>query len=219
MAPGKRKATGGPGPRPLAPAAPGSPRFLPCPTCGKSFVTRILQQHAWNCVEAPQQQQMQQQSFPSSNSVVDDEKNEVEGKFVYCPMCSRPFPHHAIEAHAWGCSPPTEQHEDGGHVPAVSSSSAAAGKAAAPSAVVNTAPMGAGGNGTPTEKKKPPGYISGKEAGVSAEVHGGAGASEVATSTTASSATAAIPVQVTVPPTSEWGSGGGNAVQASPSQY
>lgn len=213
MPPGKRKATGGPGPRPLAPAAPGSPRFLPCPTCGKSFVTRILQQHAWGCAEEQQQKgQQQQQSLPSNNSAVRNGKNDAEGKFVHCPMCSRAFPHHAIEAHAWGCLPPTQQRENAA-LPVLSSSGE--GAAPAPPAVANTAPVGAGEKETSAEKEQAQGCISGKDGCVSAQLHGGAGASEVTVSTTTSSGrTAAVSVRVTVPPTTD-GYQGGNAVQAS----
>lgn len=100
MAPGKRKATSSPGSHPRE--APRSPRFMPCPTCGKSFLARSLQQHAWTCAEAGPE-------APPS----DDNDTDVSGKgsSVNCPVCSRPFPQHAIESHAWGCMPPTDDLE------------------------------------------------------------------------------------------------------------
>lgn len=98
MSPGKRKAPSSPGSRPPTLAAPGSPRFLPCPICGKSFVARIVQEHAWSCTGAP----------PNKKDTGGDGKSD-DGKFVHCPVCSRYFPQHAIESHAWGCVPSTRQ--------------------------------------------------------------------------------------------------------------
>eukprot|EP00752_Nemacystus_decipiens_P002264 g2145.t1 len=98
MAPGKRKAPSSPGSRPAALAAPGSPRFLPCPICGKSFVARIVHEHAWSCPGAP-----------ASNEDTGGDGKSDAGNFVACPVCSRSFPLHAIEGHAWGCVPSTRQ--------------------------------------------------------------------------------------------------------------
>lgn len=101
MAPGKRKSPSSPGSRPPAPAAPESPRFLPCPTCGKSFVARFVQEHAWSCTAGA----------PSNNEDTGGDRKSDDGKFVNCPVCSRSFPQHAIENHAWGCVPPTRQQQ------------------------------------------------------------------------------------------------------------
>lgn len=216
MAPGKRRATGCPGPRRVAPAAPGPPRFLPCPTCGKSFVARILQQHAWNCGETPQQQrqqqqrQGQQQSLQSNNSVVHNKQTDAEGKFVDCPICSRSFPHHAIETHAWGCLPPTQQRENDGHLRSLSAEEE---EAAAPAAAANTAPIGAREIETLTEKEH--GCVSGKETCASTQANDGVGARQTTASTATSSGDRNAAAQVTVPPTTDMGRGG-NVVQASP---
>ncbi|CAM9621199.1 unnamed protein product [Scytosiphon promiscuus] len=34
-------------------------------------------------------------------------RKATSSNFVHCPICSRSFPQHAIEAHAWRCVPPT----------------------------------------------------------------------------------------------------------------
>ncbi|CAN0161609.1 unnamed protein product, partial [Pylaiella littoralis] len=104
-------------------------------------------------------------------------------------ICSRAFPHHAIEAHAWGCLPPTQQRENAA-LPVLSSSGE--GAAPAPPAVANTALVGAGEKETSAEKEQAQGCISGKDGCVSAQLHGGAGASEAASTTTSSGRTAAV---------------------------
>ncbi|CAN0179157.1 unnamed protein product [Ectocarpus sp. 6 AP-2014] len=125
MAPGKRKATSGPGSRPRAPVAPGPSRFLPCPTCGKSFLARALQQHAWDCGTDRTRQQQQQ-------SCAGAKRREAPDTLVLCPMCSRMFPQHAIESHAWECRPPPA--DDG----AMSTVPSSTGRASATEAACNT---------------------------------------------------------------------------------
>ena len=185
MAPGKRKAPSGPGSRPPAPAAPGSPRFLPCPTCGKSFVARIVQEHAWSCKGPP----------PDSTDTGGDGKGG-DGKFVSCPVCSRSFPQHAIESHAWGCVPPTGQGRS------LTGALDGASSAAAAAAADQRSPAGTGKGARPGGKDQPPGGLTGEGRFSSSVISRGSKASLVPTSAE----------KMTVPC---WQQQRGDAVQAS----
>lgn len=138
MAPRKRKATRSPGSRPPALAAPESPRFLPCPICGKSFIARILEQHAWSCTAA---------TAPPNNNGTGGDVKSVEDKFVDYPVCSRSFPQHAIESHARGCVPPTRPQRLADDL----EGAAAAGQ---------RSPGGAGEGATPANREQTPGRMT-----------------------------------------------------------
>lgn len=118
MAPGKRKATRSLGPRPPAPAAPEPPRFVACPTCGKSFVAAFIQDHAWKCGET-MSNPPSDDHVPKTNPLLSrvssracDNVKDNRELFVECPTCQKSFPPHIIESHAWECLQPLpESHQ------------------------------------------------------------------------------------------------------------
>lgn len=110
MAPHKRKSCGSLGTPFMAPPSPESPSektacrshesFVPCPTCGKSFASSFIQDHAWNChtnLQPPNARNGQRQTHSSAKRTV---------TFIECPTCGKSFPQHSIEGHAWECLPP-----------------------------------------------------------------------------------------------------------------
>lgn len=131
MPPGKRKSSSSPGARPPAPAAPifplpssGAPRFVACPTCGKSFAFAFVQNHAWNCgATIDSCHEGETTTTVVKRCSLQNGGKKGLNKFVECPTCGESFPQHAIEHHAWGCQPQKQQRhdekEDGTNIAAV----------------------------------------------------------------------------------------------------
>lgn len=115
---GKRKSSSSPGARLPAPAAPklsppcsGAPRFVACPTCGKSFALAFVQDHAWNCGGTIDSCHEEEATVVKRCSLQQGGNKNLH-KFVECPTCGESFPQHAIEHHAWGCQPQRQQRHD-----------------------------------------------------------------------------------------------------------
>lgn len=146
MAPGKRKAPSSP----PALTAPGSPRFLPCPVCGKSFVARTtVQAHAWSCTGGG--------TPPANNKdTAGGDARSDDGKFVNCPVCSRSFPQHAIESHAWVCVPSTRHQQHQQQQQRFTNS----GLEGAAASTDPRSPAGAGMGAKPARKDRSPGPLT-----------------------------------------------------------
>lgn len=119
MSRGKRKSSSSPGARPPAPAAPsfpspssGAPRFVACPTCGKSFAFAFVQDHAWNCGATIDTRPEEETTTVVKRCSLQRGSTKDLNKLVECPTCGESFPQHAIEHHAWGCQPQKQQRHD-----------------------------------------------------------------------------------------------------------
>lgn len=110
MTPGKRKATRSPDSHATFPDEPGISRFVACPACGKSFVAAFVGDHAWKCGAIKNNSRLlQDQEGRLPNESNCSRKKTAKDKFVECPTCTKSFPRHAIESHAWRCLPPKQR--------------------------------------------------------------------------------------------------------------